>query len=45
MHGLNVKVKANFSITSFSTGPTGPSSGAPGKKSWSKEDHTLQRRH
>ncbi len=27
-------MKANFSITSFSAGPTGPSSGAPGKKSY-----------
>jgi hypothetical protein len=32
MHGLNIEMKANFSITSFSAGPTGPSSRAPGKK-------------
>jgi hypothetical protein len=32
MHGLKIEMKAKFLITSFSAGPTGPSSGTPGKK-------------
>ncbi len=36
-------MKANFSITSFSAGPTGPSSGAPGKKIFSVKKPTLSK--
>ncbi len=43
MHSLNVEMKANFSIVSFSVGPTGPSSGAPGKKIYSNKKPTLSK--
>ncbi len=40
---VHVEMKANFSINSFSAGPTGSSPGAPGKKIYSVKKPTLSK--